>query len=225
MKRMFIIYLFLFLTAGIFSQEGTANELRYGEITELTGTVELKYAGQTNFIQARTGDTLAADTIISTGFKGTALIKAGSTVLTVRPLTRLSFSEISGSAGTEAINVNLQTGRVRVDVTPPAGTRAAVTITSPTATASVRGTSFEFDTQSLTVLSGSVAFQGSSGGVMTVNAGSASEINANGKSADPVETYTASLLPPPPAGSEGLMNPGAGISDSGGEFTLYFVLH
>ena len=230
MKKITIILLFIIFAARIFSQDGTRNAPLYGEITELSGMVELKPAGRTVFIPARAGDTIAADTIISTGFKSTALIRVGSTVLTVRPLTRLSLSEISGSAGTETINVSLQTGRVRVDVTPPAGTRALVAVTSPVATASVRGTSFEFDTQSITVLEGSVAFQGSSGGVMMVNAGSSSEINANGRSADPVETFAAALLPPPPpsppliATGAGLKNPDTIVSDSYGEFTITYKL-
>jgi len=216
-----VVMLILFCAVNLFAQQN-------GVITELYGTVELKPSGQTGFIPAKAGDTVAMDTIVSTGFKSTALIKAGSTVLTVRPLTRLSLSELSGTAGTETLNVSLQTGRVKVDVKPPAGTRTNMTVQSPTATASVRGTSFEFDTQSLTVLEGTVAFQGSNGGVMLVNAGSTSDISVNGRSADPVETYAANLLPPAPVGivlgntSSGTAAPG--IIEGDGEFGLEFVL-
>ena len=194
MKRITMVILMLLCAVIGFAQNGV--------ITELTGTVELKASGQADFVPAKAGDTVARDTVISTGFKSTALISAGSTVLAVRPLTRLSLSEISSSAGTEALNVNLQAGRVRVDVKPPTGAKASMTVQSPTATASVRGTSFEFDTHSLTVLEGAVAFQGSQGGVMMVNAGSTSEVNANGRSADPIQTYAAQLVPASPAGSE-----------------------
>ena len=55
---------------------------------------------------------LSEDTIISTGFKSSALIRAGSSVITVRPLTRLALAEIISAAGTENINVNLQAGRI-----------------------------------------------------------------------------------------------------------------
>ena len=192
MKRAIMIMVILLVGASVFAQNGT--------ITEITGTVELKRANQANFVPAKKGDTVAKDTIVSTGFKSTALIKVGSTVLTVRPLTRLTLAEISSSAGTETVNVALQTGRVQVDVNPPAGSRASTTIQSPTATASVRGTSFEFDTQSLTVLEGTVAFQGTQGGTMPVSAGSKSEITG-GRAADPVAMFAASLLPPAPAGN------------------------
>jgi len=206
----------LLCAACLFAQQN-------GVIAELTGTVELKAQGQTEFVSAKAGDAVAGNTIVSTGFKSTALIRAGSTVLTVRPLTRLSLSEIMSSAGTETLNVSLQTGRLRVDVNPPAGTKAAMTVQSPTATASVRGTSFEFDTQHLTVLEGTVAFEGGSGGVMLVNAGSTSEINENGKPADPIETFVSELVPPPPAGSDtGYTN--AGTSAPTGDFDLVFEL-
>ena len=220
--------LILLCATGLYAQQ---NGSRFGEITELTGTVELKPAGSPDFIPAKTGDTVAPDTIISTGFKSSALVKAGSAVLTVRPLTRLSLSEISSSAGTETLNVSLQTGRVRVDAKPPSGTKASMAIISPMATASVRGTSFEFDTQSLTVLEGTVAFQGNNGGAMLINAGSAGEINANGRSIDPVETFASALAPQPPMGSDtGYINSGTSVLGTGifnptGEFVLSFVLH
>ena len=223
--------LILFCWTNLFAQQSgsqQAGSQLVGEITELAGTVELKPAGEANFIPAKAGDRVVRDTIISTGFKSSALIKAGSALLTVRPLTRLSFSEISSSSGSESLNVSIQTGRVRVDVKPPAGTRTAMTVQSPIATASVRGTSFEFDTQSITVLEGTVAFQGSEGGEMFVSAGFGSEINVNGRSTDPMDYFITELLPPPPAGSDtGFINGGTSgsSSTSDAEFDIDFELH
>ena len=188
----------LFCAAIVFGQNGV--------IKELAGTVELKRAGQAAFVPARAGDTVARDTIVSTGFKSTALISIGSTVITVRPLTRLSLAEISSSAGSETINVNLQTGRVRVDVDPPAGTRANATVHGPSATASVRGTSFEFDTREVRVLKGVVAFNGRKGGVMLVSAGSSSKTSETNKATDPIVTTAAELLPPSPVGSNAIID-------------------
>ncbi len=99
-------------------------------IKELSGTVELKQAGQTDFVPAKVGDEVAQSTIVSTGFRSTALIEVGSSVITVRPLTRLSLAEIASAPGTETINVNLQIGRVKVDVNPPLGTRTSMSIRS-----------------------------------------------------------------------------------------------
>ena len=215
MKRIAVFILFLLCAVCIFAQQN-------GVITEFSGTVELKNAGAGDFVPARSGDTVAGNTIISTGFKSTAIIRVGSAVLTVRPLTRLTLSEISSSAGTEIINLNLQAGRVRVDVSPPAGTRTALSITSPVATASVRGTSFEFETQGLNVYEGRVAYQGASGGMVIVSAGSASEVSANGSPADPAEVYITSLQPAPPAGREAGYRRNASAAEEDFTFTIIF---
>ena len=193
MKRLIVIGIFLLCTGAIFAQNGV--------IKELSGTVELKRAGTANFVPAKVGDKIAKDTIVSTGFKSSALITVGSAVITVRPLTRLTLAEISASAGQETLNVALQAGRVRVDVEPPAGTKTNVSVQGPSATASVRGTSFECDTEAVTVLKGVVAYQGKAGGPMLVSAGSTSEVMANGRAADPIDTNAAELTFPPYAGN------------------------
>jgi hypothetical protein len=198
MKKTTITIIFLAVqfacAALVFGQSGV--------IKELSGTVELKAAGQTVFVPAKAGDTVAKDTIVSTGFKSTTLITIGSTVLTVRPLTRLSLAEISAAAGTETLSVNLQAGRVRVDVNPPAGTKTTMSVQGPNATASVRGTSFEFDTRNLTVEKGVVAFRGRKGAVMMVSAGSTSQLRDDNKAEDPIVRGTAELLPPLPTGGD-----------------------
>jgi len=129
-------------------------------ITDLTGTVELKLSGPTDFAPASVGAEVLQNTIFSTGFKSSAILQAGSAVIAVRPPTRLTLTEIQASQGTENLNLSLQAGRVRVDLNPPAGSKASLGIASPTATASVRGSSFEFDTRNLRVHSGTVVFTG-----------------------------------------------------------------
>jgi len=190
-----VLALFLMITGlGAFAQNGT--------IRELSGTVELKNPGAVNYVSAKTGDTVNQETVVSTGFKSTALIQVGSALLTVRPLTRLTLTEISTSSGSETINVNLQAGRVRVDLNPPVRTKTAMSVSSPSATASVRGTSFEFDTRNLYVNHGTVSFKGSRGAGVLVNAGSSSQIKENGKAVNPIETRNGNLRPPAPVGSD-----------------------
>jgi len=212
MRRNTLTVLILFCAVQVFAQNGVINEL--------SGTVELKHAGQADFIPAKSGDMVAKDTVVSTGFKSNALISVGNTTLIVRPLTRLTLAEISAAADSEKLNVSLQTGRVRVEVNPPAGSKNFTTVGSPMSTASVRGTVFEFDAQSLTVFSGTVAFQGSQGGVMLVSAGSASEIKWNGSAADPVEINKAALLPPTLAGGDSGLKRGSVILNPNGEFII-----
>jgi hypothetical protein len=164
--------------------------------------VELKAAGAQAYTVARPGDQVRQDTVISTGFKSTALVEVGSALITVRPLTRLTLTEISASSGAETLNVNLQAGRVRVDVNPPAGTRASMAVSSPIATASVRGTSFEFDTRNLHVNHGTVSFQGNRGVAMPVFAGATSRVETDGKAADPIIVRTEVYQPPAPVGTD-----------------------
>jgi uncharacterized membrane protein YgcG len=173
-----------------------------GVIKDLTGTVELKPAGAAAFTPATAGAQLRADTVISTGFKSTALVEVGSAVIAVRPLTRLTLTEISASQGTEALNVNLQAGRVRVDVNPPAGTKASLTVTSPSATASVRGTSFYFDAMNVSVREGTVAFKGNKGYTVQVGAGFFSGIDPYNIASGARSIISTGFEPSSPAGYE-----------------------
>jgi len=195
---------FLFLLAGfyVFAQQGAKEAVPGGTIREMSGTVEIKTAESSSFVAAKAGDRLAQDTVISTSFKSFAIIDIGSSAITVRPLTRLTLTEIQNSNTHEALNVNLQSGRVRVDVKPPAGKKAVMSVQSPSATASVRGTSFEFDTNNLYVTSGSVSFAGSRGQQIMVNAGTSSRVEGNSKAASPIEIKTSSILPPTPVGAD-----------------------
>ena len=196
-RRISIFFLTVFLTLpvlGSFAQSGI--------MKKLSGTVELKLPGTQEFVAANTGDRISQDTVISTGFKSSALVEVGSAVITVRPLTCLTLKQIGSSADSENLNMNLRAGRVRVELTPPAGTKASMSVSSPTATASVRGTEFEFDTRSIYVKNGAVAFKGSRGGVTRVNAGSHGRLDNSNKVYNPVDIIDSGLRPRVPVGSE-----------------------
>jgi hypothetical protein len=210
MKKLIIAALLFGGALSLFAQQGI--------IKEVNGTVELKPAGTAVFVPAKAGDQVAPNTIVSTGFRSSALITVGSATLMVRPVTLLSLTEISQVQGIEKINVNIQTGRLRAELKPPAGMKADMTVKGPTATASVRGTAFEFDTLTVRVAEGTVAYSGNGGDTMLVDAGASSEMDpVMGRPADPVEMSAANLLPPAPVGA------GTGAGSSGVakvEFTL-----
>ena len=192
MKKIIMLVLFTALAACVFAQNGV--------IREITGDVELKHAGAASFVPAAAGARVNLNTIISTGFRSTAVVAIGNSVITVRPLTRLSLEEIQRTENSENINVNLQAGRVRVEVNPPAGTRSNFTVQSPSATASVRGTSFDFDTVNISVDKGTVAFSGNTGPAAIVNTGNTTFVSTEGTAVNPVEVTSAALIPPSPAG-------------------------
>jgi len=197
MKKFLIISLLLLVFAvSVYSQNGV--------IRDLSGDVTLKPAGSSDFTPAAVGDTVGKDTIVSTGFRSTTIIVVGNSLITVRPLTRLSLSEIQRTSGGENVSLSLQTGRIRVDVNPPAGAATTnFTVRSPSATASVRGTSFEIDAHNLQVISGKVLYAGTNGFWTIVNAGNSSMIGANGNAWDPAELLASLLFPPAPVGANG----------------------
>jgi len=201
MKKIIIAFVFVLAAMSAFTQNGV--------IKDLTGTVELKNANSAVFTEAKAGDVVKQDTVVSTGFKSTALIEIGSTTLTVRPLTRLTLTEIKASSESESLNVNLQSGRVRVDVKPPAGTKAIMTVSSPSATASVRGTSFELDSRNLYVVNGKVAFKGTRGAYTLITAGSESTTDDRGGAVNPLAFGDAAYKPQMPVGMQSNASPTA----------------
>jgi hypothetical protein len=193
MKKMLFVTIFVLTGLYAFAQDAF--------IDQLTGTVEIKQPKETSFKTANKGDKLFKDTIITTSFKSYAIIKVGGTTITVRPLTTLSLAEIQKSEETETLNVNLQSGRVRVDVKPAAGTKALTTVSSPSSTASVRGTNFEFDTNNLYVNEGTVSFVGNNGQNVLVGAGGSSQVDHTGQVSNPRDEKSANLMPPSPVGT------------------------
>jgi hypothetical protein len=189
----------LFVT--IFVLTGLSAYAQSAVIERITGTVEIKQPREASFKAAKNGDSLFKETVISTGFKSFAVVKTGSTTITVRPLTILSLTEIQKLSETETLEVNLQAGRVRVDVKPPAGTKALMSVSSPSATASVRGTSFEFDTNNLYVNEGRVSFSGNRGQSFLVGAGETSRVDQSGRASNPADERILNLTPPSPAGT------------------------
>jgi len=191
-----IIFTAVFITLAV-----TGAFCQNGVIRDLTGEVELKRLGSSAFVPASAGDAVSSNTIISTGFRSTAIIVIGSSVITVRPLTRLTLAEIQSAENTENVNVNLQTGRVRVEVKPPAGTKTNLNVQSPSATASVRGTTFEMDTHNLNGIEGKILLSGVSGAGVLVTGGNSSSINIDGTVSDPVINAEQSVQIQPPVGA------------------------
>jgi len=209
MKKAVFAFILVLAALSAFAQNGV--------IKELSGTVELKNSSSAAFVAAKAGDIVNQDTVVSTGFKSTALIEIGSTVIAVRPLTRLTLTEIRASSGSESLNVNLQSGRIRVDVNPPAGAKASMAVSSPSATASVRGTSFEFDTRNLHVNSGNVVFKGTRGQGTLITAGFNSSTDQKGSAVNPLGSGAAAYKPQMPAGTQPNASPAPITTVSGGE--------
>jgi hypothetical protein len=192
----------LALGTGVYAQKAVFESVQ--------GTVEIKMPGASAWEAAAAGRELDRETLVSTGFRSEARIKVGNSVLLVRPLTRLSFGEIQAGGG--QVDLRLRSGRLHVDVKPPAEGTVDFTVRGPSVTASVRGTVFEFDTVNLQVEEGTVHFSGADNTAVYVGAGQSSSPDpVSGKTAAPVET-AALQAAPPPAGAEDLAASPAVIS-------------
>jgi hypothetical protein len=169
---------------------------------EVNGTVEIKAPGSVEWVNAVKGDRIEKNTIISTGFRSTAIVILGDSVITVRPVTRLSLEEIIRNQNGEEISLYLQTGKVHAEVKPPAGENIDFTVRSPSVTASVRGTSFEFDTENLRVDEGRVQYSLANGRKVSVAAGGRSYVNEISNTViSPFEAAVEFLSPALPFGS------------------------
>lgn len=148
-------------------------------IVEAAGKVEYQLPGKA-WKAAKAGDVLSKGTLVSTGFKSTVVLKVGTSTITVKPITRLSLEEILQSDKGTQTQLFLMAGRVKAEVTPQAGQTTEFQVKSPTATASVRGTGFEFDGVNLIVEHGAVRLLSPSGMSRSVGAGEFCYIASDG---------------------------------------------
>jgi hypothetical protein len=220
MKRMVVVMLLCGMGAGLRAQTAY--------IRELSGTVELKGPGSDVWRPAKTGDVLEETTVISTGFRSIARLAIGNSVIAVRPLTRLTLGELVRAGNNETVRLELRTGSVRAEVAPPSAGRTDFRVRSPVATASVRGTVFEFDTENLTVSEGVVQFspgseeRGTARRSVAVRAGEASRIDReSGRTLPPLAAAETERSLPPLAGESG--GSAADTSTKGG-MTLHFII-
>ncbi len=194
MKRMALALCILLAAAGAWAAETPLATIR-----EFTGKVEVMAPGGA-WKPATKGMALAKNTAISTGFKSVAVLTLGSSILTVKPLTKLSLEEIVKLEGSEQVKLYLSAGRVKAAVSAPAGGSTDFSVKSPSATASVRGTGFDFDGANLAVTEGVVVFVGANGQAVQVPAGALSSIGAGGASSVPLSEAIAALAPLLPPG-------------------------
>lgn len=127
-------------------------------VKEFFGKVKVKYDGDTSWSSIEVGQELPDNTLVSTGFNSQIVLDLGNSTLDVLPLTRMTIAEITESSDTIKTELLLQGGKIKADVGKVEGKVNDFLIKSPVATASVRGTAFEFSGNTLTVIRGEVAF-------------------------------------------------------------------
>lgn len=127
-------------------------------VQDFFGKVKVKYDGDTKWSRVSIGMELPPNVTVSTGFNSQIVLDLGNATLDVLPLTRMTVGEITETQGTINTSLFLQGGKIKADVKKIEGKVNDFKIRSPVATASVRGTAFEFSGNTLTVIRGEVSF-------------------------------------------------------------------
>lgn len=138
----------IFLTIPVF---GASNAI----VTKLKGRVEIRYPGG-DWIPAEEGLILDPGVLISTGFGASAILEVGESVLNIKPLTRMTIDELTTDCGLQTTRLSLHIGRVQAEVKTTESISHDFSIRSPTSTAAVRGTVFDFQEGFLYVNEGAV---------------------------------------------------------------------
>jgi hypothetical protein len=215
MKTMIWGLVIVLAVPALFAQEAVIREIR--------GTVEVKAPDAADWSPAFQGQAIGRSTLVSTGFKSGALIGIGNSTISVQSLTRLSLEELTRAESAEKVDISLRTGRVRANVKPPPGGTTSFAIRSPTATASVRGTSFEFNGTEVRVEEGRVHFAGTGGNGAYVGGGRLARTDSEtGYTAGPAETAAEELTPPAPAGADSVIVPFPAKVLSSGDIDAWF---
>ncbi len=140
-----------------------------GQVVAVSGKVEIQ-ASNGAWKALKAGDSLEAGSMISTGFKSEATVKLGASILTVRPLTRMTLNQLVEKEDTVQTEVYLEVGNVKAEVNSFNNKKNGFSVKSPVATASVRGTVLEVG-EYLIVYEGTVQFQGANGQERSAHAG------------------------------------------------------
>jgi hypothetical protein len=192
MNRRFLLVAFFSLVSAcaLAAEEGGAIKAVFAEVT---GKVEFQRPGA-KWQSAKSGDSVEKGTIVSTGFKSSATLKLDEASLFLKPLTRLTLEELLKTSGGTQTKLYLLAGRVKADVPPQAGKTNDFRVKSPTATASVRGTAFDFDGWNLIVSRGKVQYQTPTNQSRMVGAQEFAYIAPNGTVTPPTSVSTNSDL-------------------------------
>lgn len=126
-------------------------------LTDFTGKVEVQMPG--SLWQGAVRDlVLPLGTMISTSFNSTATIDLGSSVVLVQEFTRMAVENLVEQGGVITTDLQLNVGKIRAQVESAENLVHDFNVLSTVSVASVRGTDFEYDGESLFCYAGEVLF-------------------------------------------------------------------
>ena len=186
MKKLIIIMVILLISLPLFAQNAV--------IKEISGRVEIQNPGG-RWQSASVGDELPKGSSISTGFGSSAVLEAGDSVLTVDALTRIKLEELLQSQDAQTTALFLRVGKVKAEVKRDRSLSHDFRLRSPSSTAAVRGTKFEYNGNVLEVEEGTVSFFSAAlGRDFRVTQGQLSRVMKSGKQSSAlVEAFKESM--------------------------------
>ncbi len=156
-------------------------------VSEVTGNVEVRTSSEGSWEPVEEGDMVPVGATISTSFNSRAVLAIGESSLTVRPLTRIRIAELAEEQDIDRSEIELPVGRMRANVRS-AERRAEFRVTSPLATAAVRGTEFDFDGVNLSVSEGTVVLANSFNETVAVAGGEQSSAGTDAPPREPAQS-------------------------------------
>lgn len=127
-----LLSLLTFASTAAFALEAT--------VVSVSGKVEVQKGSE--WVAVKAGDVLQKGAVLSTGFKSTAELTIDSSSVSVGPLTRMTIEQLASNNVKSETQLYLDSGKVSANVKKPEGKRVDFKVSSPVATASVRGTEF-----------------------------------------------------------------------------------
>ena len=134
-KMIFILVILQFSVLFSFAATNVA------VVNSVVGKVEVQV--NDSWIQLKNGDTLTSGSVISTGFRSSAILYIGDSLIEVKALTRLTIEEIIEQNKNYNTTMFLDAGNIKADIKKSENKRVGFKVRTSVATASVRGTSGE----------------------------------------------------------------------------------
>lgn len=114
------------------------------EVVSVSGKAQVSSNGGASWSEIRNGDRIQQGALIQTAFKSELALRIKGSSVQLGPMSRVKIEELSESGGKDNTRISMDVGSLKSNVKKVEDRRAGFTVRGPAATASVRGTEFEY---------------------------------------------------------------------------------
>ncbi len=168
----FVLILLVAITGGMWGQYLSGLDIlgaaQFTEVVSVDGIAEVKFPNQ-NWQPATVGMNIPLGGFIATSIGSSASLRMDDSIVSVQPLTNMEIRDLVKGQENVDSSLQLKFGRIRANVESTEGLAVAFEVQSTIATASVRGTDFEFGADGvLNVFESKVELQAAGSGAARV---------------------------------------------------------